>query len=111
MSRTVLEANSLLHLSESRPPSPASSTTYSTISSEEINDLPVDAITSIDASDTSTDDTPRFPAEIMQKIFKHAQHDNLSSLTAVLRTSKLSYELAMPILYETIHLNRNTLPG
>ena len=111
MSGTALEALSLLHLSGPMPLPPSSSTTYSTISSEESSDLPNDAMTSIDASDTSTDNKPRFPAEIMQNIFKHAQQDNLSSLPAVLRTSKLSYELAMPILYETIHLNRNTLPG
>jgi hypothetical protein len=47
----------------------------------------------------------------MQKIFKHAQQQDLSSLTSVLRTSKMNYELAMPLLYETLHLNRDTLPG
>jgi hypothetical protein len=109
MSGTVLEALSLFHLSQARLSSPDSSDTHSTISSDESTESFNDSITSIDASDTL--DEPRFPPEIMQKIFKHAQHDNLSSLTSVLRTSKLNYELAMPFLYETVHLNRNTLPG
>jgi hypothetical protein len=109
MAGTVLEALSLFHPSQARPSSPTSSNTNSTITSDESTELSSDA--SIDASDTSTDDEPRLPAEIMQKIFKHAQHDHLSSLASVLRTSKLNYELAMPILYEIIHLNRDTLPG
>jgi len=107
MSGTVLEALSLLHLSEARPSSPNSSDTHSTISSDDSTE----STTSIDASNASTEDEPRLPAEIMQRIFKHAQNDNLSSLTSVLRTSKVNYELAMPLLYETIHLNRETLPG
>jgi len=111
MSGTVLEALSSFHLSQARPASPDSSDTHSTISSDESTDAASEFITSIDASDTSTDDELRFPPEIMQRIFKHAQNDNLSSLTSVLRTSKVNYELAMPLLYETIHLNRDTLPG
>jgi hypothetical protein len=111
MSGTVLEALSLFHLSQARPSSPASSNTNSTITSDESTDSLNDSIASIDAPNTSTDDEPRFPPEIMQRIFKHAQQENLSSLASVLRTSKLNYELAMPLLYETIHLNRDTLPG
>jgi hypothetical protein len=118
MSGLVLEALSFFHLSQARASIPDSFDTHYTIasdesteSSNESTDSLNESITSIDASDTSTDDEPRLPAEIMQKIFKHAQHDNLSSLTSVLRTSKLDYELAMPLLYETIHLNRDTLPG
>jgi hypothetical protein len=111
MSCTVLEALSLFHLSQARPSSPDSSDTHSTISSDDSTESFNDSITSIDASDISPDDEPRFPPEIMQKIFKHAQHDNLSSLLPVLRTSKLNYELAMPLMYETVHFNRDTLPG
>jgi hypothetical protein len=111
MSGTVIEALSLFHLSLARPSPPDSSDTLSTISCDESTESFNESITSIDASNTPTDDEPRLPAEIMQKIFKHAQHDNLSSLASLLRTSKLNYELAMPLLYETIHLNRDTLPG
>jgi hypothetical protein len=77
MSGTVLEALSLFHLSQARLSSPDSSDTHSTISSDEStesynesNESSNDLIASIDASQTSIDDDPRFPPEIMQKIFQ-----------------------------------------
>jgi len=55
---------------------------------------------------------PRLPLELMIKIFNHAQEQDIC-LTALLRTTKLNYSLVWPMIYKdnTLHLNRETLPG
>lgn len=55
---------------------------------------------------------PRLPTEIMIRIFKLAQEQNIS-LAPILRTSKLNHCLVWPMIHRnrTIHLNRDTLPG
>jgi hypothetical protein len=62
------------------------------------------------ASDPSN--IPQLPTELMIKIFKLAQHQDIC-LTSHLRTTKLNYSLVWPMIYKdkTIHLNRETLPG
>jgi len=55
---------------------------------------------------------PQLPTELMIKIFKFAQHQDIC-LTSLLRTTKLNYSLVWPMIYKnkTLHLNRETLPG
>jgi len=55
---------------------------------------------------------PQLPTELMIKIFKFAQYQDIC-LTSLLRTTKLNYSLVWPMIYKnkTLHLNRDTLPG
>jgi hypothetical protein len=75
------------------------------------NETAIPTVDTENETDDDKDDSPRLPTEIMEKIFKHANDQDPSTLLPCLRTSKLNYHLAMPILYDTIHLNRDTLPG
>jgi len=47
---------------------------------------------------SSVHEHPRLPADVMHIVFKFAQRQDLSSLVPILRTSRIGYELAMPML-------------
>jgi hypothetical protein len=81
------------------------------------SDISLSTVISLGHTDTLDDDTasdtsniPQLPTELMIKIFKFAQG---TSLTSLLRTSKLNYSLVWPMIFKdkTLHLNRETLPG
>jgi hypothetical protein len=79
------------------------------VSSDGVNSPSIDNTDTSDASKI-IGNSPHLPAEIMEMIFKLVKEDSISSLVPILRTSKSNYDLAMPLLYSTFHLNRNTLP-
>jgi hypothetical protein len=70
----------------------------------------VDAYANTKESIEPTRDSPRLPAELMTKVMQYAQARNIS-LAPMAQTSRLNYHLAAPMIYETIYLNRSTLPG
>jgi hypothetical protein len=62
----------------------------------------------IEPEATSTKSMPRLPCDVMENIVAYL---DLSTLRSAMKTSRDLYALAVPLVYETIYLNRNTPPG
>jgi hypothetical protein len=55
---------------------------------------------------------PQLPGDVLHKIFRHIQEDaSNASLFPVLQTNSFFYDLAIPLVYNTIYLNRSTIRG
>jgi len=59
---------------------------------------------------TTTESTqPQLPMELLAKIIKIAHYENDTSIAPLMRVSQACNEIAGPLLYDTIHLNKYTL--
>ena len=52
---------------------------------------------------------PRLPMELLAKIIKIAHYENDTSIAPLMRVNQACNEIAGPLLYDTIYLNKYTL--
>lgn len=73
--------------------------------STDTNTLPNETI---ELNTDTTKEMPRLPGEVIGIIFHFLDKPTLLS---TIKVNKAFYTLSIPVFYDTIHLNRNTLPG
>jgi hypothetical protein len=60
-------------------------------------------------STTKESTQPQLPMELLAKIIKIAHYENDTSIAPLMRVNQACNEIAGPLLYDTIHLNKYTL--
>jgi len=60
-------------------------------------------------STTKESTQPQLPTELLAKIIKIAHYENDTSIAPLMRVNQACNEIAGPLLYDTIHLNKYTL--